>query len=136
MRQFLNGCHMKISQEQLEAVVALPGPKRYAHFVKVVADWEEVWGLYNGGWALAATDEGRPVFPLWPAKEYALLCVAKDWTDYEPEPFPLEEFMNELLPKLRDDMVLPGIFYTPSDNAVTPTVDQLLADLNEELEDY
>lgn len=44
--------------------------------------------------------------------------------------------MGELLPNLKDDGVLPGIFYTPSDNGVTPTVDQLLADLNEELENY
>lgn len=127
---------MKINQKRLESVLALPGPKRYEHFVKVVADWEEVWGLYNDGWALAATDDGQQVFPLWPAKEYAQLCAAKEWEGYEPEPFPLEDFMNELLPNLKDDGVLPGIFYTPSDNGVTPTVDQLLADLNEELENY
>lgn len=127
---------MKINQKQLESVIALPGPKRYQHFVKVVADWEEVWGLYQDGWALAATDDDQNVFPLWPAKEYAQLCAAKEWEGYEPESFSLNIFMNELLPNLKDDGVLPGIFYTPSDNGVTPTVDQLLADLNEELENY
>lgn len=127
---------MKINQKQLESVIALSGPKRYQHFVKVVTDWEEVWGLYQNGWALAATDDGQNVFPLWPAKEYAQLCAAKEWEGYEPESFSLNDFMNELLPNLRDDGVLPGIFYTPSDNGVMPTVDQLLADLNEELENY
>ena len=44
--------------------------------------------------------------------------------------------MNELLPKLKDDDVLPEVFSTPSDKGVIPTIDQLLADLNEELENY
>jgi len=116
--------------------MALAGPKRYKHFVKVVTDWEEVWGLYRDGWALASTDDGQQVFPLWPAKEYAQLCAENDWSDYEPESFSLKSFMGELLPNFKNDGVLPGVFYTPSDNGVTPTVDQLLADLNEELENY
>jgi hypothetical protein len=127
---------MKINAKQIESVIALAGSERYKHFVKVVADWEEVWGLYQDGWALASTDDGQTVFPLWPAKEYAQLCADKEWSGYEPESFSLEDFMGELLPNLKDDGVLPGIFYTPSDKGVTPTVDQLLADLNEELENY
>ncbi len=127
---------MKINSKQIESVTALAGPKRYKHFVKVVADWEEVWGLYQDGWALAATDDGQQVFPLWPAKEYAQLCAEKEWVGYKPESFSLEDFMGELLPNLKADNVLPGIFYTSSDNGVTPTVDQLLSDLNEELENY
>lgn len=127
---------MKINPKQIESVTALDGPKRYEHFVKVVADWEEVWGLYQDGWALASSDDGQQVFPLWPAKEYAQLCADKEWNGYKPESFSLEDFMTELLPNLKNDGVLPGIFYTPSDNGMTPTVDQLLADLNEELENY
>ncbi|MBJ7553940.1 DUF2750 domain-containing protein [Marinomonas spartinae] len=127
---------MKINAKQIESVIALAGSERYKHFVKVVADWEEVWGLYQDGWALASTDDGQTVFPLWPAKEYAQLCSDKEWSGYEPESFSLEDFMGELLPNLKDDGVLPGIFYTPSDKGVTPAVDQLLADLNEELENY
>lgn len=127
---------MKINSKQIESVIALAGPERYRHFVKVVADWEVVWGLYQDGWALASTDDGQAVFPLWPAKEYAQLCADKEWSGYEPKSFSLEDFMRELLPNLKDDGVLPGIFYTPSDKGVTPTVDQLLADLNEELKNY
>ncbi len=127
---------MKINQKQIDAVIALPGQKRYGTFIKVVADWEEVWGLYQDGWALAATDDGKQVFPVWPAKEYAQLCTDKEWSGYEPQSFSLEDFMGELLPNLKNDGVLPGVFYTPSDNGVIPTVDQLLSDLDEELENY
>lgn len=127
---------MKISQKQIESMIALSGPKRYEHFVKVVADWEEVWGLYQDGWALAETDDGQKVFPVWPAKEYAALCAKKEWAGYEPESFSLADFMDELLPNLKNDGVLLGVFYTPLDKGVTPTVDLMLEDLNQELENY
>lgn len=127
---------MKINQKQIESVIALPGPKRYDHFVKVIVDWEEVWGLYHDGWALAATDDGQKVFPLWPAKEYAELCAENEWLGYKPESLSLVDFMDELLPKLKQDGVLPGIFFTPSEKGVTPKVDQVLDDLKKELEKY
>ena len=127
---------MKISQKQIESVIALPEQKRYETFIKVIADWEEVWGLYQDGWVLSETDDGTQVFPLWPAKEYAQLCADKEWSGYEPGSFPLDDFMEELLPNLKNDGVLPGVFYTPSDNGVTPTIDQLLSDLSQELENY
>ncbi|WDE07031.1 DUF2750 domain-containing protein [Thalassomonas viridans] len=127
---------MNINLKQIEAVIALDGSKRYAHFVKVIADWEEVWGLYQDGWALASTEDGETVFPLWPAKEYAQLCAEKEWVGYQPESFSLDELMEELLPNLKADGVLPGVFYTPLDKGVTPSVEQLLADLNEELDNY
>ena len=127
---------MIVSQEQLNAVIALPGPKRYDHFIKQVADWEEVWTLYQDGWALASTSEGDKVFPLWPAKAYAEICAQREWHGYEAVSLPLEKFMQELLPKLKADGVLPGIFYTPSDKGITPDVAQLLSDLSAELENY
>jgi hypothetical protein len=127
---------MKINKKQIESVITLPGQKRYNSFIKIVADWEEVWGLYQNGWALAAIDEGKQVFPVWPAKEYAQLCTDKEWGGYYPQSFSLKDFMEELLPNLKNDGVLPGVFYTPSDKGITPTVDQLLADLNKELENY
>jgi len=127
---------MKINQKQIESVIALPGEKRYEHFIKLVADWEEVWGLYQDGWALAETDDGQKVFPTWPAREYAELCANREWAGYKPASFSLDDFIEELLPNLKRDGVLPGVFYTPSDKGVTPTVDKVLADLSRELENY
>ncbi len=124
-----------INPAQVQAVLALPGLERYDHFVKVVVDWEEVWGLHKDGWALAETDDGQPVFPLWPAEQYARLCATEGWQDFEPSSFSLDELMEELLPKLREDGVLPGVFFTPGDKGVTPTVEQLLEDLSSHLKE-
>lgn len=127
---------MRLTEQQIEAVIALSGPERYSHFVKAVTDWEEAWGLWNDGWALAGTQEGVQVFPLWPAKEYAERCAIKEWEGYQPEPISLEDLVSELLPKLRRDGVLPGVFFTPFSKGVTPPAEQLLADLREEAAKY
>lgn len=127
---------MKIGSKQMDAVLALPGAMRFQHFVKVVADQEEAWGLYDGGWALAATDDGTQVFPLWPAKEYAEICAGKEWTGYVPRSITLVDLVELLLPRLRADGVLPGVFYTPSSKGVTPSCDELRAALDAELEKY
>ena len=127
---------MNVTPKQIEAVLALPGIKRYEHFVKVVVDWQAVWGLYQDGWALAATDEGGEVFPLWPAEEYARLCAANEWSGYKPRSIELSEFMDALLPKLKKDGVLPGVFFTPLSKGVTPSVDELLSALEVELQNY
>ena len=127
---------MKISQKQIESVLALPGPDRYKHFIKVVVDWEEVWGLFKDGWALAADENSVSIFPVWPAKEYAGLCATGIWAEYEPRSFSLEEFKGELLPKLKRDNILPGIFYTPGNKGVTPEVDKVVEDLSKEMAKY
>ncbi len=134
--QFPKGKLMKINPKQLAAVTALPGSKRYEHFVKVIADWQEVWGLYQDGWALAATDEGTSVFPIWPAKEYAEFCAKDEWEGYEARSFSLDDFMNELLPNLKNDGVLPGVFFTPASKGLTPSVDELMNAIELELQNY
>lgn len=127
---------MKINARQIAAVLALPGPERFKHFVKVIVDWEEAWGLYQDGWALAANDDGTEAFPLWPAREYAQLCAEREWSGYEPKRIPLEELVNILLPKLEKDGVLPGIFYTPADKGITPSIDELQAAIKAEAARY
>jgi hypothetical protein len=74
-----------VNEKQIEAVLALSGPERVKHFVKVVADREEAWGLSDDGWALSATDDGGTAFPLWPARDYARLCAAQEWSTYSPQ---------------------------------------------------
>lgn len=127
---------MTLSQKQIEAVIRLSGPERYNHFIKQVADSEEVWGLYKDGWALAAMSDGTEVFPFWPAKEYAALCAQNEWAGYEPHMIDLENLIEELLPMIERDGVLPGVFYTPANKGVTPSISQLLEDLQRELQWY
>jgi len=127
---------MPINSKQLAAVISLLGSERYKHFIKHVADSEKIWGLYDQGWALATSDDGISVFPMWSESEYARLCAENEWAGYEPRAFDIEELMNVLIPKLEKDGVLPGIFPTPTNKGVTPSHEQLRQDLNAELLKY
>lgn len=127
---------MKVHPKQMESVLRLPGIERMRFFVKAIADWQEVWGLFQDGWALAATEEGESVFPLWPAKEYAQVCAINEWMGYEPRALSLKDLVEVLLPKLKSDHVLPGVFFTPTSKGVTPSVDELRLAIEAELQNY
>jgi hypothetical protein len=90
----------QVTQKEMEAVLQLDGPSRVERFVKVVADTETAWGLWDDGWALMEDDRGRRSFPLWPALEYAQACSTGQWSTYEPREIALAEMLEELLPKL------------------------------------
>lgn len=111
----------------------LDAPKRYSYFIKTVADWECVWGLYQNGWALTESPDGKTVFPFWPAEAYAQACAKDEWKQYVPEAIPLTEFMGELLPRLKDEGILLGIFYVLGKGSVDASYDLILEDLNNEL---
>jgi len=111
------------------SVIVLPKQLRYEHFVRGVAATGEVWGLYQDGWAIGKTDDGALVFPMWPTAELAQQCAVLEWMGYVPHAFALTELLDELLPQLQGDGVLPGITYTPDEYGLTPSHAQLRADL-------
>lgn len=124
---------MKVSQKEIEAVLRLPGEKRYQYFVKRVADTNKLWGLWSNGWAMAVTDQGQKTIPVWPAAEYAESCRIGDWKIYAPKAIDLPEFMNSFFPQLIRDGVRISIFDTPSEDSVLVDDDKLLDDLKNEL---
>lgn len=124
---------MKLNDKKIQNVLALPAPKRYAHFIKVAADQRKVWGLFSNGWALAGTNEGIRAFPMWPAKDYADLCARDSWTGYEAREIDLDTLFEVLIPKLRDSKTVVGVFPTPNEQGITPDLGQLEADLRNEL---
>lgn len=126
----------QISQKQIEAILSLDAPARYLHFIKEVVGFDEVWGLYNDGWALVGSSESETLFPVWPAKEYTELCATDLWSEYKPHKMYLEEFMDDLIPALLEDQISICIFLTPLDKGITPEIEPLLNDLNQELERY
>jgi Protein of unknown function (DUF2750) len=131
-------CHrptsgMKMNDKQLAAVFALPGPKRYSHFIKAAADQRRVWGLFDDGWALVGTEDGAEAFPLWPAKEYAAAYGAGEWEGYSPREIDLDSLLGILLPKLRESGTLVAVFPTPSNKGVIPSIDLLEENLRTEL---
>jgi len=120
----------------MESVLKLDGRARYDHFVKRVVDAGEAYGLWQDGWALMRDDQGNDVLPLWPAIEYAEASRGETWVEYRPERIDLADLLDDLLPTLARTRVLPGVFPTPDDTGVTPTVGDLEASLRTEMEKY
>ncbi len=137
----------KLSQKQIDSVMALPALKRYQHFIKTVCDWQIVWGF--------ETNSRQPrlhILPLWPAKEYAELCIQsssiEEWKNCKLKAFELETLTEVILPELKKPKNLPqeggvtsapdpiNVFATSNDPGTRVSVDRLLTDLNKELENY
>lgn len=125
----------EMNQKEYEAVVKLPAAKRYEYFVKKIVDFEEVWGLYDDGWATTKDDSGYVLIPFWPKKEFAQYCAIEEWTNYQPKKIELDEFLEEWLPGMKEDGNKPSIFWN-NDDAALVDVDILLQDLRNELENY
>jgi hypothetical protein len=122
--------------KEIESVLRLEGPQRFAHFVKRMADEQRVWGLWDDGWASMEDDDGVMVLPVWPAREYAELFVNGDWSSYVPTEMPLDEFLDEMIPEVAEQSALVGVFPTPTGKSVTPPLPELEEALREELTNY
>lgn len=122
--------------KEIDTIINLPANKRYEYFVKKVADFEEVWGLYNNGWATAEDDQGNIVIPFWPNKEFADLCVVENWVGYTAKSIRIGDFIEKWLPGMQRDNRLAAIFYTIKDSGVVVDLKKLKIDLQMELDKY
>ena len=127
----------KISPEEIRHVLATDGPTRYSHFVKQVADAEQVWGLRTpDGWVAMGDDEGSSMFPVWPHAEYAQLLAMDDWSNAVPTAIDVEDFVEEWLANLADEGDKVAVFPTPGGKGVPVDPLELQAHLREELARY
>ncbi|GAM14856.1 DUF2750 domain-containing protein [Mesobacillus selenatarsenatis] len=124
-----------MNQHEFEAVIRQPAAKRYEYFIKKTADYEEVWGLYNEGWATAQDDLGNTLLPFFPNEKFAETFAKKEWEGFSPKRIELDHFLEKWLPGMKSDGVKPSIFPTDTDSALID-VDTLMEDLAAELEKY
>jgi hypothetical protein len=126
-----------MNDKEFQSVSALPGPERYAHFIRRVADFEEAWSLSNeNGWVLAGDKDGRESAPVWPHAEYAAACATGAWGGCEPKAIPLGDWMDKWLPGLARDGRMVAVFMTPNDSGVPIQPEAMARDLEAELEWY
>lgn len=125
-----------MKREKINNVLSLSVEERYSFFVRKVADFEEVWGLYDDGWAMLSDSSGRKIIPFWPEKDFAQLCATEQWETYGARAIPLKDFIDKWLPGMKKDDILVGIFYTPSGKGIPVEPERLRADIEEELEQY
>lgn len=107
-----------LSPQEFAAVSKLPGRERYAHFIKQVADAEEVWSLASDtGWVIAGDDDGRESVPVWSHPDYAAACAIGEWAGNTPEVILLDEWIDAWLPGIEGDGRSIAVFLVPGETS-------------------
>jgi hypothetical protein len=126
-----------LKSEELEALLKLPAPERYAYFVKRCADWEEVWCLRDDrGWVTAEDDQGRMLVPGWPHAEYARACAIDAWEGSEPVLIELDDWVEGWLSDLEIKGHMVSVFPLPAGSGVAVAPSRLRRDLEAEISLY
>lgn len=71
-----------------------------------------VWGLEGSeGWALCDSERHSEtqVIPFWSDEAQARAQCHDEWSDYQALPIDLEEFLDEWLPGMHEDVFLVGV---------------------------
>lgn len=123
-------------RKKIENIVKMTEDERYDYFIRKVADFEQVWGLNDNGWALLGDDDGNQILPLWPEREFAELCAVDQWKNYKPESIELDNFLEKWIPGMINDKTLINIFLTPDAKGTVVSPPTLESDLQDELEQY
>lgn len=122
--------------KKIENIVKMTEDERYDYFIRKVADFEQVWGLNDNGWALLGDDDGNQILPLWPEREFAELCAVDQWKNYKPESIELDNFLEKWIPGMINAKTLINIFLTPDAKGSVVSPPTLESDLQDELEQY
>jgi len=129
----------EISDAEFRGVTALTGPERYSHFIRQVADFQNVWSLRTpAGWVSMGDDAGARSIPVWPHRRYAEAFATGDWSDAEAAPIEMADWMECWLPGMASDGVQVTVFpvVTQKIQGVMVPAQQLQRDLELELEQY
>lgn len=85
---------------------------------------------------LSAGEGGVSSLPLWPAKEYALLCATHEWANADASEIPISEFFKDIAPRLQARGIRARVFpkrQGPTIEGIDVAVGQLVASIREEL---
>ena len=129
----------EISDAEFLGVTALTGPERYSHFVRQVADFEEVWSLRTKeGWVSMGTESGTRSIPVWPHQRYAEVFATGEWADTKAESIDMKAWLERWLPGMSSDGTHVAVFpvIEPTGRGVVVSPEQLRLDLEKELEQY
>lgn len=125
-----------VSGKEFESVTHLAPEKRYEYFIKKVADWREIWSLWNEGWALMGDDENGEMVPVWPHPVFAEGSAVGEWLGYEPKKIELDDWLTKWIPGMEKDGRTVAVFPAGGGKTTTATPLKLKNDLEQELANY
>jgi hypothetical protein len=119
-------------EQEVAALLAADGARRYEYFIHRVCDTRKVWALYQDGWASLGDGEQK-LIPFWPHPVFATRFATGDWTGYSPREIELEAFLKQWIPGLATEGIEAAIFPNSAGSAVIVGLADLEANLRHEL---
>lgn len=128
---------MKVNDKEIEAISKLEPIKRYQYFIKRVADSEAMYSLIDkeGNWALADV-EGRTVFSVWSASEFASACALGEWEGFSVKEIAMEEFEDQIIDEIDQNNYLINVFSIKGKSGFVVDLSEFARDLSEEMKKY
>lgn len=120
---------------KIETLNSMSAPERYRYFIRKVCDFEQLWGLVNGGWATGQVDT-HSIIPVWPESTFAACNADGAWRGLQPRVILLDDFLGKWIPGANVDGYRFGVFPTPNQQAIVVANEILQADLLAELSQY
>ena len=127
---------MKLTQKQVDEILAKKPENRYKYFIRTVAAEEEVWGLADEeGWLLLEDDEDdTDVLAVFPYPEFAEVFREKGEVDeFQVAALDLNEFL-EWLDDFEKEKMKIAVFPTPDFQSAVMTPERLKADFQAEFD--
>ena len=122
----------EIEEGEVAQLLALTPADRVLAFFQLAADWEEVWGLKDAdGWLVSKEADA---LPLWPHAVFAEACARGAWEGALPEPLPVDDLLDDLLPVLEEDGLRVAVFPVPEDPGILMAPGEVRDRLEAELE--
>jgi hypothetical protein len=126
-----------INKKELESVQKLDANKRFKYTIKRLSDFEDLWVLGDINGFVTYTDNiGNILFPIWPFKDYAELCINGDFIHSSPEKIQVKEFIEEYLPSFKSNGYKLVIFPTSTDRGVLIEIDYFIEQMENENSKY
>lgn len=124
-------------KKEIDAVTNLDANKRYEYSIKRIADFETLWVLGDGQGLRTYEDEtGNIIFPIWPFKEFAVLCCTGAFADSQAEELQLNAFIEDYIPDFKESGYKLSILPLPSDKGAIVEIDSFRKALQKELDNY
>ena len=101
----------------------------YKQFIETIVAQGCIYALYQDGWALCATPTGQKAFATWQSKGLAKLLIKDNWEKYEIQEISFKDFIEKVLPFLRQESTLVSMNLSPEGQNVLVAPEKLLLDI-------
>ena len=105
----------------------------YKQFLETLVAQGGLTALYQDGWALCATPTGQKALAVWKNRSLAKLLIKDNWENYQPEEISLKDFIEKVIPFLREQNTAVSLDLTPEGQNILVAPEKLLLDLKKYL---